>query len=102
MHRVPYHMQEMLVKYKSAKAKFQEEHNRPPTDDEMAAVLKVCSVLPASNCGTGLLVDPCCCEVCASCGHAWLWVHGPLPIPACLSPRKDTLIAAGPPHARAA
>uniref|UniRef100_A0A7S3QT50 RNA polymerase sigma-70 domain-containing protein n=1 Tax=Dunaliella tertiolecta TaxID=3047 RepID=A0A7S3QT50_DUNTE len=39
--RVPYHMQELLVKLRTAKTKFQEQHNRPPTDEEMAVELKV-------------------------------------------------------------
>lgn len=35
------------MKLRVAKAKFQEAHDRPPTDEEMAAQLKVRSVLSA-------------------------------------------------------
>jgi len=55
--RVPYHMQELLLKLRSTKVKFQEEHNRPPTDEEVAALLKVCvwgvlSACPSLRCHT--------------------------------------------------
>jgi hypothetical protein len=39
--RVPYHMQELLMKMKAARNKFMEQHNRAPSDEEMAAQLKV-------------------------------------------------------------